>query len=202
MLYLVEDRDYIKIGFTTNLKQRKSNYKTDNCYAKFIDWKPGTRADETKLHELCKKWLYDREWFHNVPKIREIWNNYNSDILKEFEIIHKNIHRIIDKMHKGIKPENISSTDWTSVVQSYSYQHFKEISAILNETEGNPYYEQLKQYKAEIDAFIQFHRCCTGTEYSNYSYDFGDMRYEYIVELEDDEYYRSQLKIYFTPASS
>lgn len=55
MLYLVEDRDYIKIGFTTNLKQRQSSYKTENCYAKFIDWKPGTRADETKLHELCKE---------------------------------------------------------------------------------------------------------------------------------------------------
>lgn len=37
MIYLVEDRDYIKIGFTSDLKSRESAYKTTNCYAKFID---------------------------------------------------------------------------------------------------------------------------------------------------------------------
>ena len=197
MLYLVEDRDYIKIGFTTNLKQRKSSYKTNNCYAKFIDWKPGTREDEAQLHELCKEWLYDREWFHNVPKIREIWNNYNSNILNEFEVIHENIHRIIDKIHKGVEPENISSVDWASVIRSYSNQYFKEIDAILNEAENNTYFEKLQQYKAEFDAFIQFHKCCTGVNYSNCSYDFGDMRYEYIVEIDDGDY-TAHLKIHFS----
>ena len=83
-----------------------------------------------------------------------------------------------------------------SVLQSYSYQHIKELNAILNEAEENHYFEQLKQYKIEFDEFAKFYRCCIDIEYSNQSYDFGDMRYEYTIKLEDDEYY-SHLKIYF-----
>ena len=36
MLYLIKDRDYIKIGYTSNLDQRQKAYETTNCYAEVI----------------------------------------------------------------------------------------------------------------------------------------------------------------------
>ena len=72
MLYLIEDRDYLKIGFTTDLEKRISSYKTTNCYAKLIDTKPGSRIDEKAIHLLCEKHHYDREWFYNNDEVRKI----------------------------------------------------------------------------------------------------------------------------------
>ena len=61
MLYLIEDRDYLKIGFTVDMKNRINSYKTTNCYATLIDTKPGTRIDEKELHRLCEPYHYVRE---------------------------------------------------------------------------------------------------------------------------------------------
>ena len=54
MLYLLEDRDYLKIGYTTNLNERMKSYKTCNCYIKLIASKPGSKKDEHRLHKLCE----------------------------------------------------------------------------------------------------------------------------------------------------
>lgn len=55
MLYLIKDRDYLKIGYTSNLDQRKKAYETTNCYAEIIMVRDGTMKDEKALHELCKQ---------------------------------------------------------------------------------------------------------------------------------------------------
>lgn len=78
MLYLIEDRDYLKIGYTNNIKDREKTYKLHNCYAKVISLKEGTLECEQDLHELCKEWHYQGEWFHNVPKVKQIFEKYNS----------------------------------------------------------------------------------------------------------------------------
>lgn len=49
MLYLIRDRDYIKIGFTDNLDQRQKAYETTNCYAEVIMTKDGSRRDEKNI---------------------------------------------------------------------------------------------------------------------------------------------------------
>lgn len=54
MIYLIEDRDVLKIGYAANVFEREKAYKTHNYYAKLISSKPGTKEDERKLHELCK----------------------------------------------------------------------------------------------------------------------------------------------------
>ena len=61
MLYLIKDRDYIKIGYTSNLDQRQKAYETTNCYAEVLMTKDGTRRDESNLHKLCDKWHYKNE---------------------------------------------------------------------------------------------------------------------------------------------
>lgn len=55
MLYLIEDRDYLKIGYAKKVKDRMSNYKLHNCYAKLISSKEGSMINEKELHELCKE---------------------------------------------------------------------------------------------------------------------------------------------------
>lgn len=61
MLYLIEDRDYLKIGYTKNMDDRMKSYKLHNCYATLINSKPGSMYDETKLQELCQDYLYQGE---------------------------------------------------------------------------------------------------------------------------------------------
>lgn len=58
MIYLIEDRDYLKIGYTKDIQSRLSGYKTENVYCKLLSYKEGTVKDETILHELCKDYLY------------------------------------------------------------------------------------------------------------------------------------------------
>lgn len=61
MIYLIEDRDYLKIGYTRNLKNRLEAYELHNCYAKLLATKEGTLEDEKNLHALCKKYCYKGE---------------------------------------------------------------------------------------------------------------------------------------------
>lgn len=78
MLYLIEDRDYLKIGYAKNIKDRMSNYKLHNCYAKLLSSKEGSMINEKELHELCKEWHYQGEWFYNVPEVKQIFEEYDS----------------------------------------------------------------------------------------------------------------------------
>ena len=55
MIYLIKDRDYLKIGYSANIDQRKKSYDTTNCYAEIIMTKDGSRKDESNLHKLCEK---------------------------------------------------------------------------------------------------------------------------------------------------
>lgn len=74
MLYLIEDRDYLKIGYTKDIDSRWKNYQLHNCYAKLITTKEGSRTEEARLHELCKPYLYKGEWYHNCQEVFDIFN--------------------------------------------------------------------------------------------------------------------------------
>lgn len=79
MIYLLEDRDYLKIGFTRNLKDRLGAYELHNCYAKLLETKEGTLEDERNLHSLCRAYHYKGEWFNNCKEVKEIFHNYKWD---------------------------------------------------------------------------------------------------------------------------
>lgn len=76
MIYLVEDRDYLKIGFTDDLDERKKHYDTYNCYYKILNVHEGTRRDETFLHQQCKPYQFHNEWLYNVKEVKNIYFNY------------------------------------------------------------------------------------------------------------------------------
>lgn len=54
MLYLIKDRDYLKIGYADNVERRLKEYRTHTLYTELLDTKPGLKKDETALHNLCK----------------------------------------------------------------------------------------------------------------------------------------------------
>lgn len=76
MLYLIEDRDYLKIGYTKDINSRWKNYQLHNCYAKLISTKEGSRMDEIKLHDLCKDYSYKGEWYYNCKEVKDIFNAF------------------------------------------------------------------------------------------------------------------------------
>lgn len=93
MIYLMEDRDYLKIGYAQFKNIIESNYKTYNLYAKIIKTKPGIVKNKQILCELCKPYHISGEWFKNCQEVIDIFEQYNSladiDFIKYKEFVTK-----------------------------------------------------------------------------------------------------------------
>lgn len=50
MLYLIKSSDYIKVGFTTNIRNRMKAYNTCNPDYELLDLVEGTEQDESDFH--------------------------------------------------------------------------------------------------------------------------------------------------------
>lgn len=61
MIYLIKDREYLKIGYTKNIDSRMSNYRTHNPHFELLAYKEGLKQDESKLHKLCSNYKYTTE---------------------------------------------------------------------------------------------------------------------------------------------
>lgn len=101
MLYLMKSNKFLKIGYTSNIDNRIKQYKTHNPDIKILSIIEGTREDEKKLHELCKEWKYDSEWFYYSPRIIELFSNniLNSEIIIRENIV-KTYEEFIPKLCK------------------------------------------------------------------------------------------------------
>ena len=98
MIYLIQDRDYLKIGYSANMDQRKKAYETTNCYAEIIMTKDGSRKDEAILHKLCEKWHYKNEWFYYNDEIIEIFKNYTPDQDQRISALEEKVDLLIAKV--------------------------------------------------------------------------------------------------------
>lgn len=74
MLYLIKSSDYIKVGFTTNIKNRMKAYNTCNPDYELLDTVEGTEQDETNFHMDISKYFYRGEWFYFNQEIIDLWN--------------------------------------------------------------------------------------------------------------------------------
>ena len=122
MLYLIKDRDYIKIGYTSNLDQRQKAYETTNCYAEVIMTKDGPRKDESNLHKLCDKWHYKNEWFHYDDEIIKIFEEYQPDqeerikkLEAEVSTLKIQIQSIINYINKNVKELEEWNNAWVEI---------------------------------------------------------------------------------------
>lgn len=122
MLYLIKDRDYIKIGYTSNLDQRQKAYETTNCYAEVLMAKDGTRKDESNLHKLCDKWHYKNEWFHYDEEIVKIFEEYQPDqeerlkkLEAEVSTLKIQMQSIINYINKNVKELEEWNNAWVEI---------------------------------------------------------------------------------------
>lgn len=93
MIYLIEDRDYVKIGYAEDVDKRFKQYKTYSLYPKLISYKIGSTEDEKKLHKLCEQWHISGEWFQNCKEVKDIFDNYDTtfDLLNLKKIVCHNL---------------------------------------------------------------------------------------------------------------
>lgn len=154
MLYLVEDRDYLKIGYAKNIKDRMSGYKLHNCYAKLIDSKEGSILNEKELHELCKEWHYQGEWFYNVPEVKQIFEKY--DNLDESKYIwFKKIvtERYISLRKNKILP-SLSNKDYTKIKNLFKESVPKNLNSwIFAFKEQDELYKVICFFDGNIERF-------------------------------------------------
>ena len=73
MLYLIKSQNYLKIGYTDNLKDRLRSYDIHNPQYELLDICNGTIKDETAIHHLVEKYNYKSEWYYYNDEIIKIW---------------------------------------------------------------------------------------------------------------------------------
>lgn len=76
-IYFIRSGGYIKIGWTSNLKNRMRGYLPDTT---LLAVKPGTRRDENRIHKrFAHLTTHGREWFPLAPQITE----YIAQVVRE-----------------------------------------------------------------------------------------------------------------------
>lgn len=100
MIYLIKDRDYLKIGYATCIADRMKSYRTHTLYTELLDVKPGTTLDEKELQKRCKDYNVESEWFRNCPEVIEIWNKYESTIISDLDKIQCVINAADEELSK------------------------------------------------------------------------------------------------------
>lgn len=61
MLYLIEDGNYLKIGYTKDIKSRMKTYQTHNPTCVLLQTRKEIKKDETTLHSLCEQYRFNNE---------------------------------------------------------------------------------------------------------------------------------------------
>lgn len=115
MLYLIKSGSNLKIGFTSDLDSRLSQYKVHNPDIRLLNYKSGTREDEKRLHTLCKEYKYSDEWFNKDKRILEIFQEYkNSDTVALNKKI-KSLEQRVNELTRSVgmlndRYENLTTT--------------------------------------------------------------------------------------------
>lgn len=101
MVYLIQSREFVKIGFTEDLASRFRSLSTGNPVLKILDcYESGDMSDELNLHKLLKKFQYKNEWFWITDQLIDIWISYTSSNLTKDQI-----NRLIEQSNSIEVPE-------------------------------------------------------------------------------------------------
>ena len=78
--YLIQQNEYYKIGYSTNIKSRMLAYETHAPNFTLLGCIPGNC--EKELHNKFKKYHYKKEWYN---KNQDILDEFNKNGIKDFE---------------------------------------------------------------------------------------------------------------------
>ena len=90
MIYFIQSLDKIKVGYTTDIEQRKKSLTIGNPHGLVvIGTIKGTKEHESKIHRKLKDHHVSGEWFNDNSNVRK----YIEDILnKKVDIKYKTKH--------------------------------------------------------------------------------------------------------------
>ena len=100
MIYLLEDRELYKVGFSENeetLRLRMNSYDTHNAYYKLIGVADGRFEDEQSIHQKCAKYRFKGEWFKKNDYLLDLFNSFNQyDVEDLFKKVKKEERKTTD----------------------------------------------------------------------------------------------------------
>lgn len=149
MIYLISDSKLLKIGYTSNLNNRLSGLKTGNPLVTIVAFKAGSKIDEKNLHEQCKKWHVDKEWYEDTIEVRQKFEEYDpfsNDQINLFkEVLSKALTRISEEK------------DYEYFLNKPIFNHFKE--KVINIKNVPEEYSKMLGYLAEAEAYCNALYC-------------------------------------------
>ena len=137
----------LKVGYTSDLKNRIDSYKYHNPFSELISTREGSNLDEVRVHTYLNSLGYKldvlNEWFKDVDDVIQLFH-------KPFETMNGVIWKNRDNLFtiNDFKSENIMN------------KLYEELKLIQNPVEGWKDIFHLPKLKIDKDwSFIQFNRC-------------------------------------------
>lgn len=186
MLYLIKDRDYIKIGYTSDMESRLKHYDTHNVYYELLDVVPGTEQDERDIHSKLKEYNYKLEWYYSNNITLNCLSEYKEKYTEDF-IINK-LKEVVESTSKEIDEVFDKNGKWSSLIRNTKrLDNFLEDFKYLNicSEEFDKYYNLYKNQNRLIKTLANNHREKLLTDIF---YDFNKAIKREIVETEDGFY--------------
>lgn len=144
MLYLIENENLYKIGYTTNIKSRMSTYKTHNPECVLINTIEGTSNDEKNLHKLCEEYKHSKEWFYKNDNILELFNNYKTIEWNQWDEVKSIINTIMNNIEN--KVNDFNTDHWLTKVDYNTYsklsKFFSNVSSLTKPDDYQNYFNK------------------------------------------------------------
>ena len=157
MLYLLEDREYLKIGYAKDVNQRIKQHQISNLHLKLLDTKIGTLRNEKELHQLCKKYRIQSEWYQNCSEVIDIWNRYNSKLeISDLKEIVSNRFKLIQKYL--LDPKKFYITEKIPTIDEFSIALFNEMKTNNINLDEYEYWLVLYQNQTKIFNCLQMQK--------------------------------------------
>lgn len=157
MLYLLEDREYLKIGYAKDINQRFKQHQISNLHLKLLDTKIGTLRNERELHQLCKKYWVQSEWYQNCPEVINIWNYYNSKLeINDLKEVVFSRSKLIQKYL--LDPKKFYITEKIPTIDEFNITLFNEMKTNNINLDEYEYWLVLYQNQTEIFNCLQMQK--------------------------------------------
>lgn len=106
MIYLLQQQNNLKIGYTNNLLKRIKQYNTHNSDFKILYVLNGNREKEKELHKQFEKFRKSTEWFEYTEEIIDYFNKNGTIIEAKDEFVIMSVFAI-DEINEKLKGNEI-----------------------------------------------------------------------------------------------